>query len=68
LDHVLTAFEAIDPAAAALAKLRLFGGLSVEEAGQALGIPRASAFRAWTYGQAWLSAALADRPSTAAGV
>jgi RNA polymerase sigma factor (TIGR02999 family) len=62
LDHVLTAFEAVDPAAAALAKLRVFGGLSAEQAGEALGLSRATAFRTWTYARAWLTAALADRP------
>ena len=62
LDDVLTAFEAVDAAAAQLAKLRIFGGLSVEEAGEALGMPRATAFRVWTYARAWLTAALADRP------
>ncbi|HEV8058781.1 MAG TPA: ECF-type sigma factor [Gemmataceae bacterium] len=45
-----------------MAKLRIFGGLSVEEAGEALGMPRATAFRVWTYTRAWLTAALADRP------
>ena len=62
LDEVLTAFERIDAAAAELAKFRIFGGLSVEEASEALGIPRATAFRVWTYARAWLTAALADRP------
>ena len=62
LDEVLTAFEKIDAAAAELAKLRIFGGLSVEEACEALGMPRATAFRVWTYARAWLTAALADRP------
>jgi RNA polymerase sigma factor (TIGR02999 family) len=62
LDEALTAFAAVDAAAAELAKLRLFGGLSVEEAGEALGLPRATAFRVWTYARAWLTAALADRP------
>ncbi len=61
LDDVLTAFEAVDATAAELAKLRVFGGLSVEEAGEALGLPRASAFRLWNYARAWLTAALADR-------
>ena len=60
LDHALTRFEAVDPAAAGLAKLRVFAGLSVEEAGDTLGIPRATAFRTWTYARAWLTAALAD--------
>jgi RNA polymerase sigma factor (TIGR02999 family) len=62
LHEALAAFEAVDAAAAGLAKLRIFGGLSVEEAGEALGMPRATAFRVWTYARAWLTAALADRP------
>jgi RNA polymerase sigma factor (TIGR02999 family) len=62
LDEALTRFAAIDPAAAELAKLRVFGGLSVAEAGDALGIPRATAFRTWTYARAWLTARLADAP------
>ena len=62
LDGVLTVFEKIDVSAAELAKLRIFGGLSVEEAAEALGVSRASAFRVWTYARAWLTAALADRP------
>jgi RNA polymerase sigma factor (TIGR02999 family) len=61
LDNALTAFEGVDAPAAALAKLRIFGGLSVEEAGGALNLPRATAFRVWTYARAWLTAALADR-------
>jgi RNA polymerase sigma factor (TIGR02999 family) len=41
LDEALTAFEEVDPAASGLAKLRIFGGLSVEEAGEALGMSQA---------------------------
>ncbi|WP_439625367.1 ECF-type sigma factor [Gemmata sp.] len=62
LDEALTRFACVDPAAADLAKLRVFGGLSAEEAGAALGIPRATAFRLWTYARAWLTARLADAP------
>jgi RNA polymerase sigma factor (TIGR02999 family) len=60
LDEALTAFEEVDTTAAELAKLRIFGGLSVEQAGEALGMPRTAAFRIWTYARAWLTAALAD--------
>jgi RNA polymerase sigma factor (TIGR02999 family) len=67
LDSVLTSFETVDPAAAELAKLRLFGGLSVEQASEALGLSRAGAFRIWTYCQAWLTAALTDRPEKPGG-
>jgi RNA polymerase sigma factor (TIGR02999 family) len=63
VDEALTRFAAADPTAARLAALRLFAGLSVEEAGDALGLPRASAYRDWTYARAWLSAALAENPA-----
>jgi RNA polymerase sigma factor (TIGR02999 family) len=58
VDEALAGLEAEDPAAAALARLRLFAGLSVEEAGDALGVSRATAFRDWAYARAWLTAAL----------
>ena len=61
LDEALAAFAQIDAAAAELAKLRIFGGLSVEEAAEALNLSRATAFRTWTYARAWLTAALTDK-------
>jgi RNA polymerase sigma factor (TIGR02999 family) len=60
LDAALTRFATIDPTAAELAKLRIFGGLAVKEAGDALGLPRATAFRTWTYARAWLTSRLTD--------
>lgn len=42
------------PDAALLANLRCFGGFEVNEAAQALGIPRATAFRRWHFARAWL--------------
>lgn len=62
LDEALSAFDKLDASAAELAKLRIFGGLSVEEAADALGMSRATAFRTWNYARAWLTAALADMP------
>jgi RNA polymerase sigma factor (TIGR02999 family) len=61
LDAALRRLTADDAPAAAVAKLRLFVGLSVEEAGDALGLSRATAFRHWTYARAWLRDALSDR-------
>jgi RNA polymerase sigma factor (TIGR02999 family) len=61
LDEALTAFAAEDLTAAELAKLRLCTGLSVEQAGQVLGLPRATAFRHWTYAKAWLTARLREK-------
>jgi hypothetical protein len=59
LDEPLTRFASIDPTAAELAELRVFGGLSVEEVGNALGVPRATTFRTWTYGRPLLTSRLA---------
>jgi RNA polymerase sigma factor (TIGR02999 family) len=62
LDEVLTVLAAEDPEAAEVAKLRLFVGLSVEEAAQALGTSRSNAYRQWTYARAWLHARLCTDP------
>ena len=63
LDDALSVLAREDSAAADVAKLRLFTGVSVEEAGDALGISRATAFRHWTYARAWLQAELGQRES-----
>ncbi|HLJ96738.1 MAG TPA: ECF-type sigma factor [Gemmataceae bacterium] len=60
LDDALSRLAREDPGAAGVAKLRLFTGLSVEEASQVLGISRATAFRHWTYARAWLQAQLQE--------
>ena len=62
LDEALVAFAAEDPDAAELAKLRLCVGLPIEEAGEVMGMSRATAFRQWNFARAWLTAALADHP------
>ena len=52
-----------DPEAAELVKLRVFADFSVEEAGQMLGLSRATAYRVWTFAQAWLKdSMLEDEP------
>ncbi len=56
LEDALGKLDQEDPQSAALAKLRLFAGLSVDEAAEALGISRTSAFRDWTYARAYLQA------------
>ena len=58
LDELLTRLGEEDAAAAQVAQLHLFGGLSVEEAGVALGLSRAVAYRNWKYARAWLRDAL----------
>jgi RNA polymerase sigma factor (TIGR02999 family) len=62
LDEALAGLAAEDSEAAAVAKLRLFAGLSVEDAAQALATSRANAYRQWAYARAWLQARLHDEP------
>jgi hypothetical protein len=47
-----------DAAAAQVAHLHLFGGLSVDEASKASGQSRAATYRNWKYARAWLREAL----------
>ncbi|MFO0881214.1 MAG: ECF-type sigma factor [Gemmataceae bacterium] len=58
LDDLLPRLAAEDDTSAQLAHLHLFAGLSVEEAGQALGLSRPVAYRNWKYARAWLREAL----------
>jgi RNA polymerase sigma factor (TIGR02999 family) len=58
IDELLTRLHAEDSTAGELAKIHLFGGLSVEEAGEILGLSRASAYRNWKFARAWLRDAL----------
>jgi RNA polymerase sigma factor (TIGR02999 family) len=58
LDELLTRLGEQDATAARVAHLHLFGGLSVGEAGAALGVSRAVAYRNWKFARAWLRDAL----------
>jgi RNA polymerase sigma factor (TIGR02999 family) len=60
VDDALERLAAEAPDVAALVKLRVFAGLTVTEAAQALGVSRTTAFRHWTYARAWLRAEFAD--------
>src|SRR5262245_33504573 len=62
LDEALARLSAEDPAAADVAKLHLFAGLSVDEAAAALGTSHATAYRNWAYARAWLQDALDENP------
>ena len=58
LDELLDRLAAEDATAARIAHLHLFGGISVEEAGEVEGVSRAVAYRNWKYARAWLRNAL----------
>ena len=54
LDEALGALAQFDPRKARIVELRFFGGLSVEETAEFLGISPATALREWNKAKAWL--------------
>jgi RNA polymerase sigma factor (TIGR02999 family) len=58
LDDALTRLAQEDPAAAQVVQLHFFAGLSVEQAAEALGVSRATAYRQWIFARAWLRCAM----------
>ncbi|MCA9213831.1 MAG: sigma-70 family RNA polymerase sigma factor [Planctomycetales bacterium] len=54
LDEALTKFESLHPRKAALVKLRYFGGLTIEQAAEALGVAPSTAIADWSYAKGWL--------------
>jgi RNA polymerase sigma factor (TIGR02999 family) len=54
LDEALARLAAEDADAARVVDLHFFAGLSIDEAAEALGVSRATAYRQWAYARAWL--------------
>ena len=54
LDEALERLAAADPQQGRVVELRFFGGLSIEETAEALGISPATVKRDWTTAKAWL--------------
>ena len=67
LDEALTALAERHADKAQLVKLRYFGGLTLEEAAEALGISTLTADRHWAYARAWLYRRINDAPPAAPG-
>jgi RNA polymerase sigma factor (TIGR02999 family) len=64
LDEALEKLAAVDPQKVQLVKLRFFAGLSVAEAGEIVGVSRATADRYWAFARAWLFNELRANDST----
>ena len=62
LDAALERLAALDPHQAKIVELRYFGGLTVEEAADALDISPATVKRHWTLARAWLKKELSPEP------
>lgn len=54
LDDALNRLSAMDPELARLVELRFFGGLSIEETADLLGVSPATVKRSWATARAWL--------------
>ncbi len=55
LDECLERLAALDARQAKVVELRFFGGLSVEEVAEALGVSKRTVEGDWTFARAWLS-------------
>lgn len=63
IDAGLERLQAVDAVAAKLVKLRLFAGMSVTEAGAALGLSRTAAYDNWKFAKAWIQVNWLSPPS-----
>lgn len=63
LEEVLTRLEALDARLARIVECRFYGGLTVEETGEALGISAPTVKRGWHTAQAWLYKELYPGPA-----
>lgn len=54
LDEALSKLAAIDPEQSRVVELRVFGGLTVEETAEALGVSARTVKREWSMAKAWL--------------
>lgn len=62
LDEALTRLEALSPQEARVVELRFFGGLSIDETAQTLGVSPATVKRSWTTARAWLYTQMRSLP------
>jgi RNA polymerase sigma factor (TIGR02999 family) len=60
LDAALTRLAIMDSQAAEVVKLRVFGGMTIDEVAACFGISPRTAKRSWAYARAWLGRELAE--------
>jgi RNA polymerase sigma factor (TIGR02999 family) len=64
IHDALTKLESVDPQLANVVELRFFGGLSVEETAEVMGVSETTVKREWAVARAWLRSEL-ESPSPA---
>jgi len=62
LEEALTALADLDPDKARLIELRFFGGLSLEETAEAMGVSPSTVTREWRMARAWLYRRMTKAP------
>jgi RNA polymerase sigma factor (TIGR02999 family) len=62
LDAALSELASLDPRKSRVVELRYFGGLSLDDSAQALGISRATVERDWQFARLWLYRRITHRP------
>jgi RNA polymerase sigma factor (TIGR02999 family) len=62
LHDSLERLATFDPQQARIVELRYFGGLTIEEAAEVVGVSPATVVREWTIAKAWLRVDLSRRP------
>lgn len=67
LDEALTTLAKLDARTARIIELRFFGGLSIEETSDLLGISPRTVKREWSFGRAWLRNELKANGSSSLG-
>jgi RNA polymerase sigma factor (TIGR02999 family) len=60
LDEALGRLEALDPQKSRIVELRYFGGLSIEETAEVIGVSPATVKRDWSMARAWLRSEIGE--------
>ena len=63
IDSALSRLEELDPKQGRIVELRFFGGLSIEETAEVVGVSPATVKREWALARAWLHRELTSDPS-----
>lgn len=63
LDSALAELADVDPQQAKIVEMRFFGGLTIEEVAEVLGIGKRTVDRQWQCAKAWLFCHLSDSPA-----
>ena len=62
LEDALRGLEAMDPRQAEVVELRFFGGLTMEETAEVMGISPTTVKREWNTARRWLQREISDKP------